>query len=46
MGELQHQESLGDGLDPGTDQRQALASDVAAKIADGESGAEPMEPPF
>jgi len=40
MGKLQHQEPLGDGLDPGTDQGQTLASDISAKIADGESGAE------
>ena len=46
MGELQHQESLGDGLDPGTDQRQTLASDISAKIPNGESGAELMEPPI
>jgi hypothetical protein len=44
MGELQHQESLGNGLDPGTDQGQSLATDISAKIADGESGAELMEP--
>jgi hypothetical protein len=46
MGELKHQESLSDGLDPGSDQGQTLASDIAAKIADGESGAELMEPPI
>jgi hypothetical protein len=46
MGELQHQEPLGDGLDPGTDQGQTLPSDVSAKIADGEGGDELMEFPF
>jgi hypothetical protein len=44
MGELQHQESLGDGLDPGTDQGQTLAGDISAKIADAESGPELTKP--
>jgi hypothetical protein len=46
MNELQHQESLGDGLDPGADQGQSLASDILAKIADDESAAKLLEPPI
>ncbi len=45
MGELQHQKSLGHGLDPGADQGQSLTSDVSAKITNGESAAKLMEPP-
>jgi hypothetical protein len=44
MGELQHQESLGDRFGPGADQGQSLASDIPAKIADGESGAQLIKP--
>jgi hypothetical protein len=46
MGQLQHQESLGDGLDPGADQGQSLASDISAKITDGERAAKLMERPI
>ena len=46
MSELQHQESLGDSLDPGADQGQSLASDVSTKIADGESAAKLVELPI
>jgi hypothetical protein len=43
MSKVQDEESLGDGLDPRTNQRQGLASDVSAKIADRESGAKLMQ---
>jgi hypothetical protein len=46
MSELQDKQSLGDGLDPGADQGQSLASDISAKIADGESAAKLMELPI
>jgi hypothetical protein len=39
-----HEESLGNGLHPGTDQGQSLATDISAKIANGESDAELMQP--
>ena len=46
MSQLQHQESMGDGLDPGADQGQSLASDISAKITDGERAAKLMERPI
>jgi hypothetical protein len=40
MSEMQDEEYLGDGLNPGADQGQSLAGDVTAEVGDGEGGSE------
>ena len=44
MSQPQHQQRLGDGLDPGADQAQRLPADVTAEVADRQGREHPRRP--